>query len=281
MDNHETINNGNSNRNIIITVIAGIAVIIAVVFYLNQTGTSHYDKGAELLKDKQYSEALSEFQKVEPGDKNFAQAQSKINYINGLIAYNNGLIPDATVYLSKVAPDDEYYHDSQLMLQKIADRNSQENLQSQIDSLKRKKDTVVIKVKTPDEKEKEARHNLTDAQINKNYISGAEGMINKFEPLYESAKGSSVESKKQFVKDMSSVYSQFSSLSYNAVNKDGDITELQRLTGSWMNKRISFINKLIAENSISETNNSRASKEEGDKAYNIMMNLLHKVKSSH
>jgi hypothetical protein len=45
-----------------------------------------------------------------------------------------------------------------------------------------------------------------------------------------------------------------------------------------MDKRIAFINKLIAENSVSETNTSRSLKEEGDKMYVTVSNQLKKVR---
>ena len=57
---------------------------------------------------------------VKPSDKNFQLAQSKINYIYGIRAYNDNQMAQANVYLSKVIPGDEYYGESQLLLEKIA-----------------------------------------------------------------------------------------------------------------------------------------------------------------
>jgi len=272
-----------TNTNVIIAVVVGLVVIIAAIVLFTQSGKSHYDRGADFLRQKQYSEATSEFQKVDSGDKDFSRAQSKLNYINGLMAFNNGFMPEANVYLSKVTPDDEYYHDAQQMLQKITDANKQGNLQTMIDSLKHtRKDTVIVKHEIIDntKKEKDPPPVGTDAEINRKYTSGTERLISKFESLYESAKSAPVESKKDFVNNMSAVSSEYSSLSYNASVKDANILELKRLVNGWMNVRVQFINKLIAENSVSETNNSRAAKEEGDKAYNMTMKQLQKVKGA-
>jgi hypothetical protein len=44
-----------------------------------------------------------------------------------------------------------------------------------------------------------------------------------------------------------------------------------------MDKRISYINKLISENSVTETNTSRSLKEEGDKLYFQVRNQLNRA----
>src|ERR1700694_3588473 len=82
-----------TNTNVIIAVVVGIVIVIAAIIIFSQSGKSHYDRGADFLRQKQYSEATSEFQKVDSGDKEFSRSQPKLNYINGLLAFNNGLMP--------------------------------------------------------------------------------------------------------------------------------------------------------------------------------------------
>src|SRR5260221_5627822 len=126
----------------IISALLLLSVITLLFTGCSYFGMSNYEKGTIFLKDKKFSEALHEFQKVDPDNTNFTNAQSKINYINGLLAFNDGRKSEASVFLSKVLTNDEYYHDSQLMLEKINEANIENDLQSQIDELKNKKDTV-------------------------------------------------------------------------------------------------------------------------------------------
>ncbi|MDQ3193377.1 MAG: hypothetical protein M3P82_00115 [Bacteroidota bacterium] len=76
------------------------ALLLAVILYFALSGESDYEKGVKYLNQKQYSEALVEFQNVDPGEKEFRMAQSKINYINGLRSYNDNMYPQAKTYLS-------------------------------------------------------------------------------------------------------------------------------------------------------------------------------------
>ena len=119
-------------------------IVTAAVLWYVFAWKSDYEKGTNYLREKQFTEALFEFQKVSPADKDFNNAQSKIYYINGLRSFEEGKNPEAIVFLSKVITNDEYYHDAQLMIEKINDLNSGGNLLAQIDSLKKNKDTVII-----------------------------------------------------------------------------------------------------------------------------------------
>ncbi|MEP7145734.1 MAG: hypothetical protein ABI792_01860, partial [bacterium] len=115
-DPSEIDNNTIPDRNKSLPLILGGlgALLIAVILYFALSGESNYEKGVKYLKQKQYTEALVDFQKVDPGDKDFRMAQSKINYINGLKSYNDNMYPQAKTYLTKVDPADEYYRESQL-----------------------------------------------------------------------------------------------------------------------------------------------------------------------
>jgi hypothetical protein len=286
--NTEDMQTRKANKNNIIVVI-GIFVLLAIVgvvilwyLYLRE---SDYEKGANFYKDKKFTEALYEFQKVDPDNKNFGNAQSKINYINGLQSFNDGKMTEAIVFLSKVKTDDEYYQDARRMLEKINEASSGNDSQSQIGVLSDKKDTVIVKKEftgTPKKKNIEPPDPIikADLELSKKFVSNAENSISRFESLYQTARTAPVNSKSDLGKSLESVNKEFNNLKYTAQNKDAGVMELKRLTGEWMSKRIAFIRQLISEKSVSETNTSRPLKEEGDRLYTAMMSQISKVKKS-
>lgn len=257
-----------------------ITVIIVGYLYLRE---SDYEKGVNFYKDKKFTEALYEFQKVDPDNKNFSNAQSKINYINGLMSFYDGREQEAIVFLSKVKTDDEYYNDARLMLGKMNEASTG-NDQPQTGTLSNNKDTVIIKkevtktpkkvVEPPDPKKQE------DLELSKKYVSDAANYISRFESTYQTAKSAPLSTKSDYGKSLESVNKEFISLKYTAQNKDAGVLELKRMIGEWMSKRIAFIRQLIIEKSVNETNTSRPLREEGDKLYTAMMNQMSKVKKS-
>lgn len=273
---------GNNNTWIVISSFLLLFIICTVIVIYLFMGKSDYEKGNNYLKEKKLTEALYEFQKVSPDDKEFLNAQSKINYINGLKSFNEGRNPEAIVFLSKVGPQDEYYHDSQLMLEKINGASIGNNLQSQIDSLKNKKDTVIV------QKQVTVNHGTTkdpvdpaiqaDLEITRKFVSDASNSISRFESVYQSARTAPLTTKSDYSKSLESVDKEFGNIRYAANNKDAGVIELRRIAAEWMSKRISFIRQLISERSVSETNLSRPLKEEGDRLYSSMMTQMNKVK---
>src|SRR4030095_791772 len=162
-NNPENQNLRKRNSNAIIYVLSALLIIGFVVIVL-LSKKSHYEEGNEYLRQKQYTEALSEFQKVDADDKDFRLAQSKINYINGLRAFNDSLFQEAAVYLTKVDNDDEYRHDAQLMLDKIRDMENKAS-----DDQLKQRDTVIIKHEIA-EKTQKIQVPPTDYEINRKYI---------------------------------------------------------------------------------------------------------------
>lgn len=280
-DDQKRKKNNSSIPLVIISFLLFFAVTGAVLWYVFAR-ESDYENGMSYLKDKQYTEALIEFQKINPSDKNFNNAQSKINYINGLRSYNEGRNSEAIVFLSKVISNDEYYHDAQLMLEKIDDINYGGNLQSQIDSLKKNKDTVIIQKQTvinnSKAKEPVDPQIQADIELSRDYISRLSSSISRFEGVYQSARTAPLNTKSDYSKSMESLDKESNNLKYSAGNKDEGVLELKRLTSQWMDKRISFIRQLISERSVSETNLSRPIKEEGDRLYSSVISHMNKVK---
>ncbi|RPI17372.1 MAG: hypothetical protein EHM58_09460 [Ignavibacteriae bacterium] len=258
-------------------------LLVILIAYLALSRESKYETGMEYLQAKDYNSALAEFQDISPKDNDFRRAQNKINYIYGVKSFNDGNFDEAKIYLTKVEPSDEYYNESKLMLEKIASNVREDELQTQLSEAKNKKDTVIIKEKEPANTggntpiEKPPVKN-TDEEISKKYITQVESLINKFQTTYQSSENASVESKRNYVSNMSSIMSQLNSLSYNANEKNALVIDLKSTAARWMSKRIEFINKLISENSVGVTNTTRSSKEEGDKLYNMTNNQLTKTK---
>lgn len=253
-----------------------IQILIIIITIAGCSKTGHYQNGKDLLTKKQYPEAIAEFQKVETGDKDFRLAQSKIAYIQGLQAFNDSLFNAAEVQLTRVANDDEYFHESQLMLDKILQRKNNTYIP--------KTDTLVIREEVSGlkgnekPKEKIKVEVETDADLTKKFIKQQAELIEKFESLYQSAYTASVESKGNYLSNMKSVAARLNALDYGAKEKDANALELKQKATAWMNKRIDFINSLIKDNTIKETNTSRSLKEEGDKMYYSVTQQMKKTR---
>jgi hypothetical protein len=250
--------------------------MITAAIFIAGCSVNHYEKGNDYLKNKQYADALAEFQKVDPDEGHFRMAQSKINYIQGMLAFNDSLFEVAEMHLQKVEKDDEYYHDSRLMLEKINQNRLAATIPSQKDTVIVKQEITTIPGKTTEGKEKEVVP--SDAEINRKYVSSVEKLINRFESQYQSARTADVSTKKDYVSRMNGTLAELERLAYNPSVRDGNIVDLRGKASAWMNKRIQFINKLISDGTVSETNTSRSLKEEGDKMYFGVTAALKKVR---
>ncbi len=263
-----------SMKNFIAPVI--FAVLIPAFMAAGCAKTGHYERGMELLKDKQYPEAITEFQKIDAGERQFRLAQSKIAYIQGLQAFNDSLFSAAEVQLVRVTNDDEFYHESQLMIDKINQRR--------LSSLIPETDTLIVREEEIGSKgEEKAQDKVkveieTDIDITKKFSAQQRSLIENFQSAYTSGYSAASDSKKKYLDDMRSIAERLNALSYNAKEKDPEALELRKRSTAWMNKRIEFIQKLISDRSEKETNTSRSLKEEGDKLYYSVTQQLKKTK---
>jgi len=250
--------------------------VLSVLLIQGCSDNKNYDSGIELLKGKKYTEAIAEFQKVQTGDKNFRLAQSKINYIQGVMAFDDSLFRAAELRLEKVEADDEYFHDAQLMIDKIAQKNKLTEAP--------RTDTVIIREEITGTKgreketEKETIKAKTDAEITAAYVKQTKNLIGQFEDLYQSGYKAPVDSKSNYLTNMSTVSGKLKGLTYIAKEKDAEAIELNKKAAAWMNKRVEFLSKLVKDNSVTETNASRSLKEEGDKLYYAVNQQMKKVK---
>lgn len=270
---HNNYKEGNSLK---IPVSASIIILTLIILYFSLFNESDYDTGLKYLKQNQYTEAIVEFQKLNTDDNNFRLAQSKINYINGITAYKNGFYKQSILFLAKVESSDEYYLESQILMEKIDPANKHSNLESLSEQLNRVNDTVIIKekiIELPKEKVTEAEKSNSDLNTNRRYISVIQNLSGKFEILYQSAKNSGMESKKIFLTEMDSLYTEFKKYENNP-EQDSKMQELNHITDSWMGKRLSYIKGLITENTVNESNKSVTLMEQGDKDYKLLLDII-------
>jgi hypothetical protein len=131
----------NSNKRIIFSVIASIFItILGVSVVILITRSTDYEHGVNYLRDNDLNSALIEFKKVQTDDRNYEMAQSKINYINGVIEYDNSNLVSAQSYLSQVEENDEFYNESRLMLERIKASQKTADLNSLIEKVKKVRD---------------------------------------------------------------------------------------------------------------------------------------------
>lgn len=275
-DSNREINRLDDNNKLLKTIltVVGISAVIVLLFFLINRD-SDYEKGMSLLNNKNYSEALFEFQKVGPDKEEFVMAQSKINYINGITALNEGRKSEALMLLAKVEKSDQYYRETKVLIEKINNEKTRVDLESlsqkinlQVDKLETVKnsiDSAAVQVN-----EAESKTNLTDNNINS--YKPLQNLISQFEYQYKAAETPGSITKKENLRIMDSLY--VYQVNSNLTRKgDAALIEIKRTAESWMRMRIDLVNELIRNNS-EDTKTIVMIKEEGDKLYSKLLTLL-------
>ncbi|MBK8551992.1 MAG: hypothetical protein IPL53_13375 [Ignavibacteria bacterium] len=271
---NESLGNQNTNLKIILSGLG--LLILMVVLYFALSGESDYEKGVKYLNEKQYSQALVEFQKVDTNEKDFKLAQSKINYINGLNASTQGLNPQALMFLSKVDPADEYYNESRLMIEKINLANRRVDLENLSEKVNQTNDTLVIIDKTGDGSTDSESQTKAETSLTKNekpLPKLFQKSVTEFEKQFRLGETASADNKKKYLLILDSLYNEFSGYEITK-NSDQSVAEVNKAVSDWMQIRLDFLNTQIAGNAENNTNSLRQVKEEGDKAYFKIQNLL-------
>jgi hypothetical protein len=118
-----------------------------------------------------------------------------------------------------------------------------------------------------------------DDQTAKNYVLNVEKLVNLFEKAYQSARVSSVDTKPDELTKMNVVYEEFTGLKYSPDNPM--VLEVKRLVGSFMEKRMNYISRLIMKRvNENEDDYSRwALLGEGNGVYTTLLDRMNKVKS--
>ena len=283
---------GKNKNGLIIGFVTGLVLLTVIIIFLF-SGPSDYEKGLQFIHQKQYSEAMVEFQKVEPGDKDFNKAQSKINYINGKNAFNDGLYPQAQVYLSKVEMSDEFYQESQLMIDKTKVSERENDLTSLSEKINEvNKDTLIVIEKdgettdninnNNDKSDEAVTDNSKNEKANMLYITSLEKLINNYKILFNNAKDAGDVSKKETMRLMDSICNETENLDYAVSEKNAMVMELKSLTGTWMQKSLTYLNSNNNENKVNAENSAGTmdkNKEDYEKQYTLMINMLKKVKT--
>lgn len=249
--------------------VIGILIVAFALYFILYGNDTHYEKGFEYTRNKQYSEAIIEFQKVEPDDKDFSKAQSKINYVNGVMASEKGLKSEALLFLSKVDPSDEYYAQSRLLIANINSSNKKADLEILSEKVNNIKDTVIIKNIT----EEASQETASDAATSLTNSIPFQKLIPAFEKQYNLAENSSVEKKNNYLIQMDSLYSEFAGYD---ISKETNslLLEITKTTLMWMQIRIELINKQLSSVSESDFRALQSIKKEGDSTYLKLQKLL-------
>ena len=275
-DSNREINRLDDNNKLLKTIltVVGISTVIVLLFFLINRD-SDYEKGMSLLNNKNYSEALFEFQKVGPDKEEFVMAQSKINYINGITALNEGRKSEALMLLAKVEKSDQYYRETKVLIEKINNEKTRVDLESlsqkinlqvyKLETVKNSIDSAAVQVN-----EAESKTNLTDNNINS--YKPLQNLISQFEYQYKAAETPGSITKKENLRIMDSLY--VYQVNSNLTRKgDAALIEIKRTAESWMRMRIDLVNELIRNNS-EDTKTIVMIKEEGDKLYSKLLTLL-------
>lgn len=120
-------------------------IILASVIIIILTRSSEYENGIRFLHANDLNSARAEFLKIAQDNNTYEMAQSKINYIDGLIAYNKNDLEASKNYLVKVDESDEYYPDAKLMLDRIAITSKTNDLNTLREKVNKVKDADVKK----------------------------------------------------------------------------------------------------------------------------------------
>jgi len=96
-----------------------VVIIIVILVYLIFYNNSNYENGNKYLIEKRYDLALIEFNKIDSNSVEYDKSISKINYINGLISFNNGKYEEALSYFKLVDKNDELSGDVSLFIENL------------------------------------------------------------------------------------------------------------------------------------------------------------------
>lgn len=166
-----------------------------------------YLKGLNHIYAKEFDEAINELLRVKPNEQNYAQAQSKLMYIRGLLEFNNGNYGNADTYFKGVEKADEFYPD---ILSK----------QSTINNF------------------------LTQQQDNEYHVSYARNLIQIADDIEDehqlSINNTWTYFKNTYLPRLINLRSQLNSAYYGATNKSAILTEFKNLILKWVNAYISF-----------------------------------------
>lgn len=227
---------------IFMSIIILLVVVILGMVWLMYFNKSDYDKGMEFLSVRNYEQALIYFQKVPAGKGDYAAAQSKINYINGVKLFNVNDYVGAKQFLGKVNPNDEYYNEVKLMMDKINDYEKADQLKQQLEQDQRQ---LIL-----DAQQQEGQK-IKDKTISNEYFALLKRLEDKFQSEFDLAKvENSVEMKKN-IRKMVEIRNEMLDLKYTAVNQDPELLDYKNVLDNWMLKCNNFISLAIFENVIS------------------------------
>lgn len=227
---------------VFMSIIIVLILVIVGMLWMMYFNVSDYDRGMDFLLKRNYDQALIYFQKVPQGKSEFATAQSKINYIDGLKLYNVNDYAGAKQFLMKVNPNDEYYNEVKLMLDKVTEVERAEQLKMHLEQDERQQ---ILDAQISDAQK------IKDKAVGNEYFAILKRLEDKFQSEFDLAKvENSVEMKKN-IRRMVEIRNEMLDLKYDAANQDPVLLEYKNALDNWMLKCNNFITLAIFENVLS------------------------------
>lgn len=260
---------------LLLSIIGLLVVVIIVISYFAFLYQSDYEVGIQYLGQRQYKEALYKFQEIPPTSKDFNNAQSKINYINGLFHYEEKKYAEAKEYLEKVSLTDEYFNETRLMLNQIEEILQAEELARQLDQ----NDEGAL-----EDAEKELEQKIRDQDAARVYARSLVRLQDKFAAEFKLAELEDATGMRKNLRNLNDIRQEMLDQTYTSTTPEQQLIEFKEILNAWMNNRINVIQTAIREGAPSIQESSLQVKNlisDGDKIEEEIITEIPKLKSSY
>ncbi|HEX2786906.1 MAG TPA: hypothetical protein VHP32_03305 [Ignavibacteria bacterium] len=227
---------------IFMSIIILLVLVILGLLWITYFNVSDYDRGMDFLAKRNYDQALIYFQKVPAGKGDYTAAQSKINYIQGVKLFNVNDYAGAKQFLTKVNPNDEYYNEVKLMLDKVNEIEKAELLKQQLELDERQQ---II------DAQKQEEQKIKDKTLSNEYFALLKRLEDKFQSEFDLTKVENSVAMKKNLRNLNDIRQQMLDIKYEALNQDPQLLDYKNALDNWMLKSISFVTTVISENVLS------------------------------
>lgn len=260
---------------LLISIIVVLVLSIIAISYYAFLYQSDYEVGIQYLGQRQYKEALYKFQEIPPTSKDYNNAQSKINYINGLTLFDEKKYVESKEFLEKVSMADEYYNETRLMLSRIEEVLQAEELTRQLEH----DDEGSLK-----DAEKDLEQKIREQDAARSYARTLVRLQDKFAAEFKLAELENAEGMKKNLRNLNDIRQEMLDINYVSTTPEQLLYEFKELVNAWMNNRINVLQGAIKEGAPSIVESSLQIKNlisDGDKIEEEIMTEIPKLKSTY
>lgn len=265
-----------NNKPVLLLSIIGILVVVIIaISYYAFLYQSDYEVGIQYLGQRQYKEALYKFQDIPPTSKDYNNAQSKINYINGLILFDEKKFSEAKEFLEKVSMTDEYYNETRLMLSRIEEILQAEELARQLEQ----DDEGTI-----EDAEKELEQKIRDQDAARSYARTLIRLQDKFAAEFRLAELEDAAGMRKNLRNLNDIRQEMLDINYTSRTPEQLLMEFKELLNAWMNNRINVVQTALREGAPNIQESSLQVKNlisDGDKIEEEILIEIPKLKSTY